>query len=199
MEDSLKGKVAVVTGASHGSRCAVAENLAAAGAHVGLIARRSAPLQQVADNISASDGLASVFPIDVSDPAQVSTTAAGIQSTFGRADILVNNAGIPAPRRLAETDFADCDVVIGTNLSGVFCQTRALWDTLVNADAAYVVTISGTAGLRGGGSPTYGGAKFGLTDLNHAIAQCRQRSQNSCDYSLSGRYRHRLARRTHRR
>ena len=115
--------------------------------------------------------MASVFPIDVSDPAQVSTTAAGIQSTFGRADILVNNAGIPAPRRLAETDFADCDAVIGTNLSGVFCLTRALWDTLVNADAAYVVTISGTAGLRGGGSPTYGGAKFGLTDLNHAIAQ----------------------------
>lgn len=171
METSLKGKVAVVTGASHGLGCAVAENLAAAGAQVALIARRSGPLQQVADNISASGGQASVFACDVSDPAQVSATAASIQSTFGRVDILVNNAGIPAPRSFAETDFADWDAVIGTNHSGVFYLTRALWDALANADAAYVITISGTAGLRGGGSPAYGGAKFGLTGLNHAIAQ----------------------------
>ncbi len=171
METSLKGKVAVVTGASHGLGCAVAENLAAAGAHVVLIARRSGPRQQVADTIIASGGQANTFTCDFSDAEQVSTTAARIQSTFGRVDILVNNAGIPAPRGFAETDFSGWDAVIGTNLSGVFYLTRALWDTLVNTDSANVVTISGTAGLRGGGSPAYGGAKFGLTGLNHAIAQ----------------------------
>ena len=77
----------------------------------------------------------------------------------------------PRPVAFAETNFSDWDAVIGTNLSGVFYLTRALWDALIAAESAYVITISGTAGLRGGGSPAYGGSKFGLTGLNHAIAQ----------------------------
>ena len=86
-------------------------------------------------------------------------------------DILINNAGVPAPRSFEETDISDWDAVIGINLSGVFYLTRALWDALISAESAYVINISGTAGLRGGGSPAYGGAKFGLTGLNYAIAQ----------------------------
>ena len=171
MNKPLQDKVAVISGASHGLGQATAEHLAALGAHVCLIARRMGPLQEVADAIKSAGGAASAFPCDVSDPAQVQATSAAIGQALGQVHILVNNAGIPAPRSFAETNFSDWDAVIGTNLSGVFYLTRALWDALIAAESAYVITISGTAGLRGGGSPAYGGAKFGLTGLNHAIAQ----------------------------
>ena len=171
MEKTLDGKVAVISGASHGLGRAVAETLAAAGAHSVLIARRPEPLNEAADAISAEGGAASVYACDIADSAQVLETAAAIQAAFGKVDILINNAGIPAPRTFEDTDFSDWDAVIGVNLSGVFYLTRALWSSLCAADTAYVINISGTAGLRGGGSPAYGGSKFGLTGLNHAIAQ----------------------------
>lgn len=170
MNKPLAGKTAVVSGASHGLGQATAAHLAALGAHVCLLARRLGPLQEAAEAIKSAGGAASAFPCDVSDPAQVQATAAAIQGALGHVHILVNNAGIPAPRSLDETDFSAWDAVIGTNLSGVFYLTRALWEALVAADGACVITISGTAGLRGGGSPAYGAAKFGLTGLNHAIA-----------------------------
>ncbi len=170
MDKTLKDKVAVITGASHGLGRAVAETLAAAGAQVVLIARRAEPLNETADAIIAQGGAAAVYACDVADSTQVLETASAIQAAFGKVDILVNNAGIPAPRSFADTDISDWDEVIGVNLSGVFYLTRALWSSLCAADSAYVINISGTAGLRGGGSPAYGASKFGMTGLNHAIA-----------------------------
>ena len=171
MDKSLNSKVAVITGASHGLGRSVAIKLAALGAHTALIARRPGPLANAADAIRASGGEATTYPCDVSNAESVKATAAKIQDNFGAVDILINNAGIPAPRRFEETDFGDWDEVIGVNLSGVFYLTRALWDCLISAESACVINISGGAGLRGGGSPAYGSSKFGLTGLNHAIAQ----------------------------
>lgn len=166
----LQGKVAVVTGASRGLGKAVALHLASLGASVVLIARDRERLDQTAAEIGAAGGQALALSCDVSDPQQVREAAAAIGARMARVDILVNNAGIPAPRTFAETGFGDWDAVIGINLSGAFYMTRALWDLLVASSAGYVITISGTAGVRGGGSPAYGAAKFGLTGLNHAIA-----------------------------
>ena len=170
MDAALKDKIAVISGASHGLGRAVAQELASRGAHVVLIARGEAGLDDAAHAIRESGGEATILPCDVADVERVQDAASSIQQRFGKVDILVNNAGIPAPRTFAETDFSDWDEVIGVNLSGVFYLTRALWDLLINAGSATVINISGTAGLRGGGSPAYGGAKFGLTGLNHAIA-----------------------------
>ena len=170
MNKPLQNQTAVISGGSHGLGAAVAEHLAGLGAHVCLIARRMAPLADVVDRITAAGGKASAFPCDIADRAQVSAAAEQIHQACGGVNILINNAGIPAPRTFAETDFGDWDEVIGANLTGAFYLTRALWDALVAADGAYVITISGTAGLRGGGSPAYGASKFGLTGLNYAIA-----------------------------
>lgn len=166
----LQGKVAVVTGANRGLGKAISLHLARLGASVVLIARNRERLDQTAAEISAAGGQALALSCDVSAPQQVREAAASIGARMARVDILVNNAGIPAPRTFAETDFGDWDAVIGANLSGAFYMTRALWELLVASGAGYVITISGTAGVRGGGSPAYGAAKFGLTGLNHAIA-----------------------------
>ena len=171
MNQELQGKTAVISGASRGLGRAAALELAQLGAHVVVLARRLDPLAQVAESIRGSGGAATAISCDVADSAQAQAAASQIRQQFGTVEILVNNAGIPAPRTFEETDFADWDAVIGANLSGVFYLTRALWDCLQAADSATVITISGTAGLRGGGSPAYGGSKFGLTGLHHAIAQ----------------------------
>ncbi len=168
---TLAGKVAVVTGASHGLGHAIAMHLAALKADVVMIARNLDRLRTAADSVrDAARGRVLTISCDVADKSQVQQAANAISAEMGRADILINNAGIPAPRTFDATSFEDWDEVIGVNLSGPFYMTRALWDALVASGAGYVVTIGGTAGLRGGGSPAYGGAKFGLTGLNHAIA-----------------------------
>lgn len=169
MDRPLTGKTAVVTGASRGLGRAVASHLAGLGATVVLIARGREGLEKLRDEIAAQGGTALALPCDVSDAAEVQAAAATIKQQAASVDVLVNNAGIPAPRTFDETDFADWDTVIGTNLSSVFYMTRALWDALTRS-AGYVVNISGTAGRRGGSSPAYGSAKYGLTGLNHAIA-----------------------------
>lgn len=167
----LSGKVAVVTGASHGLGKAIALHLASLGADIALVARRADPLAETAGAVEALGRRALSVPCDIADFKQVQDAAGQIEAALQRVDILVNNAGIPAPRTFEETSFEDWEQVIGINLSGAFYVTRALWDMLTASGAGYVVTISGTAGVRGGGSPAYGGAKFGLTGLNHAIAQ----------------------------
>ncbi len=167
----MNNKTAVISGASHGLGLAIAQELAQLGAHVLMIARRAEALKAAAEAIRAAGGAATALPCDVSVAAQVQALAAQLEAQFGKVDALVNNAGIPAPRSFEATNIEDWDAVIGTNLSGVFYLTRALWDGLCRAQQAYVINISGTAGLRGGGSPAYGAAKFGMTGLNHAIAQ----------------------------
>lgn len=168
-EKPLSGQTAVITGASRGLGLAVTKHLAAMGADIVMIARDHERLSRAAEMVGEHGGRVLTIACDVASVEQVRSAADRIAQKMQRADILINNAGIPAPRTFADTTFADWDAVIGVNLSGVFYMTRALWD-LLTARGGYVITISGTAGVRGGGSPAYGSAKFGLTGLNHAIA-----------------------------
>jgi len=165
-----ESKVAVVTGATHGLGKAICELLAGRGFHLVLIARSHGRLTELAESLNA--GRCTVLPIacDVSDAAQVTMTADEIGHHHGHVDVLVNCAGIPAPRTFEETDFESWNAVIGTNLTGVFYMTRALWGALIASGGGYVINLSGTSGKRGGSSPAYGSAKFGLTGLSRAIA-----------------------------
>jgi NAD(P)-dependent dehydrogenase (short-subunit alcohol dehydrogenase family) len=170
-EGLLKGKTAVISGGSHGLGKAIAAQLARLGADVVLLARDAARLDAAVDDLRGAGGRVLPLVCDVSNRDAVQSAAARIIAEMGRVDVLVNNAGIPAPRTFTETTLDDWDRVIGVNLSSAFYLTRVLWEALVASGAGYVITISGTAGVRGGGSPSYGSAKFGLTGLNHAIAQ----------------------------
>lgn len=170
-EGLLTGKTTVISGGSHGLGKAIAAQLARMGADLVLLARDAERLDAAADDLRGSGGCVLPIVCDVSNRDAVQSAAARIMAEMGRVDVLINNAGIPAPRTFAETTLDDWDNVIGVNLSSAFYLTRALWEALVAGGAGYVVTISGTAGVRGGGSPAYGSAKFGLTGLNHAIAQ----------------------------
>ena len=159
----------LVTGANRGIGLEFARQYAEAGDRVIACCRNPDTADDLQALRDAHAGAITVEPLDLLDFGSIDALAERLDNS--PIDILINNAGIPAPRAFEDTDISDWDEVIGVNLSGVFYLTRALWSSLCAADSAYVINISGTAGLRGGGSPAYGGSKFGLTGLNHAIAQ----------------------------
>ena len=169
-----KQRIGVVTGATHGLGKAISCHLADLGFDLVLIARSQNRLIELADSLVAAGHRALPISCDVADPAQLLAARDEIARHYEQVHVLVNNAGIPAPRTFEETDFASWNAVIGTNLTGAFYMTRALWDLLKASDGAYVINISGTSGRRGGSSPAYGSAKFGLTGLTRAIAASGQ-------------------------
>lgn len=170
MERNLDGKVVVITGASQGLGKAIAEQCASLRAHLVLIARAKHRLDQVAQTLQVEDRHLMTVSCDISKAQQVEQAGDRIMRGMGQVDALVNNAGIPAPRSFSDTDREDWGHVTGVNLSGAFYMTRVLWGALTESASGYVINISGTAGLRGGSSPAYSSAKFGLTGLTRAIA-----------------------------
>ena len=91
-EDPIRGRVAIVTGASSGIGLSVAEKLVAEGAKVALVARTAAKLEEVAARLGADR--AAAFPCDVTDFGKLAELPRRVIDRFGRLDILVNNAGL---------------------------------------------------------------------------------------------------------
>jgi meso-butanediol dehydrogenase / (S,S)-butanediol dehydrogenase / diacetyl reductase len=120
----LKGKVAVVTGGSHGLGKRVAEAVAKEGMHVALLSRNAARLQAAAESIGP---LASAFPTDIGDPVAVRNTFAAIVSLFGGVDILVNNASLGHLQSIEESEDHLLQEEIATNLLGpIYCIRAAI-------------------------------------------------------------------------
>src|SRR5215216_4350487 len=107
MDNMLKGKVAVVTGASSGIGEATARELAARGASVVLAARAAEKLERLEEEVSASGGRTLVVQTDVSDRDSVEAMVGKTAEAFGSLDILVNNAGLGLSGRVAELRLED--------------------------------------------------------------------------------------------
>ncbi len=110
----------LITGASSGIGRATAETALAAGWRVGLFARRSGPLEEV-----AAQGEALVLPGDVTRIADLEGAAAEIAAQWGRLDVLFNNAGIfTPPGTIDEIDYGDWEQSVAVNLTGMFNAAR---------------------------------------------------------------------------
>lgn len=110
-EKALKGQIALVTGASSGIGAAIAENLAAQGAHVIITARRSDALELVEDRIHSAGGSATIAPMDLKDADAIGRLAMAVAERWGKLDMLVLNAatlGTLTPLNHADAkEFAD--------------------------------------------------------------------------------------------
>ncbi len=169
----LKGKVAVVTGASRGIGAAVAKKLASLGADLALIyAGNDALAEAAAADCRALGVRAEAYRCDVSDGEAVKETVAKIKAELGGVQLLVNNAGITRDGLVATMKEADFDEVLDVNLKGAFHMIRHCSGLMLRAKYGRIVNISSVAGLMGNpGQANYAAAKAGLIGLTKTTAK----------------------------
>src|SRR5579863_403681 len=168
----LKGRIALVTGASQGIGRACALELAKAGATVALAARNEAKLAEVAAEIGASGGQAAAFALDVASEDSIKVGAKAILDRYGKVEILVNNAGITRDGLMLRMKRADWDDVLNTNLTGTFLLTQALLSPMLKNRWGRIINISSVVGRTGqAGQANYAASKAGLIGLTRAIAR----------------------------
>jgi len=163
---SLKGRVALVTGASRGLGFAMAKALAENGATVIVNARDMGTLSAAAEIIGAE-----ALPFDVADAATSRAALEGIVERHGRLDILINNAGIQHRSPFVEWEDEDFDRVIAINLSACFRMMREAVRLMLPNKFGRIINIGSVAAILG--RPTihaYVAAKAGLHGLTRSTA-----------------------------
>lgn len=168
----LKGKVALVTGASRGIGKAVALELARQGARVAASARNRELLEETVAEITAAGGEAVAIVGDIARAADADRLVEQAVEAFGRADILVNNAGITRDGLLLRMKDEDWDAVLETNLKGAFLCTRAVAKVMTRQKSGRIINISSVVGEMGNaGQVNYCASKAGLIGLTKATAR----------------------------
>ncbi|MER5437762.1 SDR family oxidoreductase [Streptomyces sp. NPDC002790] len=153
MDLQLRGKVAVVTGASGEIGSAVVRQLAAEGMHVALVARNAERLDALARELTSSTDVMTVSA-DTTDPGSVRAMADAVQGHFGRCDVLVNAASAPAsaspPASLADLSADDMLRDIDCKVLGAFRCIQALVPLMASGGGGHIVNISGLNARRTG-------------------------------------------------
>lgn len=167
MDLGLEGKVGIVTGASRGIGRAIAEELAAAGMRLALVARSRDLLEELAARLPVETLVAAV---DLCDPEAPAAVVSSVVERFGGLDLLVNNAG--ATKRgdflaLSEEDWSDG---FALKFFGAMRCSRAAWPHLQRSGGA-IVNIVGVGGRTGSAEFTIGGSvNAALLNLTKALA-----------------------------
>jgi NAD(P)-dependent dehydrogenase (short-subunit alcohol dehydrogenase family) len=167
---SLKGRHAVVTGASRGLGLGAAAALARAGARVTLVAEVADELEATASRLAADGLLVQARCVDLADRPSVHALGQWMAAGADAADILVNNAAVLPITPMPMTDDAVWDRVLAVNLSATFLLMRAVAARLATHGGA-VINVSSRAGVHGFADETaYCAAKFGVEGLTRAAA-----------------------------
>lgn len=145
----LKGKVAIVTGASSGLGVAFASALAEAGASLEITARRLEKLNQVAADLERQGFKTRVFQSDISKEDQVRGLLADTIKNYGKLDIIVNNAGVAAMSPATEISLEEWNRVVSVNLTGAFLCAREAAKQMMKQAGGKVVNIASIYGAVG--------------------------------------------------
>ncbi|MCE6998364.1 glucose 1-dehydrogenase [Saccharothrix sp. S26] len=168
----LKGKTALVTGASRGIGRAIATGLAEAGADVALLARNTTELERLAGEVEALGRRALVLTCDVNDGDQIRRAARSTFAEFGALDVLVNNAGgIGHAGPFLDLGFDDWTRVLRLNLESTVHACHVFGAHMVERGGGSVINVSSIAGL--GGTPMlahYAVTKAAVISLTRTLA-----------------------------
>ena len=169
---SVAGRVAIVTGAASGMGRAIAQLLAAEGAHVAACDRNGEGVAHVAGEIVLLGGVAHGFALDVTDPDAIAHVVAEVVERLGPIGILVNNAGVSIAAPIDGDDFETAwNLTLAVNLTGYVRMVRACLPHLLQAGAGRIVNIASTEGL--GATPyisPYTASKHGVVGLTRSLA-----------------------------
>lgn len=167
MTQSLKGKVALVTGASSGIGLASARALAAEGVRLALVARSADRLEEARAELG---GEALAIPSDMTQPADVDAMVATAMAHFGRIDILFANAGAYVPGDAADGDPDAWDKMIQLNVSSVFRAVRAVLPGMIERRSGDIVVTSSVSGHQAiHWEPVYSATKHAVQSFVHGV------------------------------
>jgi len=169
----LKGRIAVVTGASRGIGKEIALELARCGATVVVnYAGSKEKAQTVVAEIKELGQEAIAVQCDVSNSDRVIEMFKNVIEQFGKIDILVNNAGVTSDNLLMRMKEDEWDRVIDTNLKGVFLCTKAVTRTMMKQRNGRIINVASVVGVIGNaGQANYVAAKAGVIGLTKTTAR----------------------------
>jgi short-subunit dehydrogenase len=166
--DRWSGTTVIVTGASRGIGRAIARAAHARGAKVGLLARSSAELERLADELGDRTAFA---PADVAERASVDDAITALIEELGLPGILVNNAGIGSYASFLEEDIDAFAHLMQVNYLGTVHATRATLPWMIDRGSGHIVNIGSIAGRLGAPFETaYSASKFAVVGFTEALA-----------------------------
>jgi len=167
----LTGRVALVTGASHGIGEGIARGLAEAGADVAISARSQDDLERVANDIRAIGRRALVVPTDVSDLNNLQPLVNRVIEEYGMIDILANVAGVGFRKYILDCTPADWDHVINIQIRSVYFLSQAVARVMIRQKRGKIINIASMNSYQGfQGLSLYGLAKAGVLQLTKTMA-----------------------------
>jgi NAD(P)-dependent dehydrogenase (short-subunit alcohol dehydrogenase family) len=168
---SLKGQIAVVTGASGGIGAAGAVALAEAGADVALVARNRAKLEQTARRVEAAGRKALIVETDVTNESAVNVLVETVTTSLGPPDILFNNAGVTTGLPLVDLPPAEWERIINVNLTGTYLCCRAFAPGMIARKRGSIINMGSVLSGRGMALRTvYSASKAGVANFGAALA-----------------------------
>tara|TARA_R110000850_G_scaffold249163_4_gene374068 strand:+ start:201 stop:959 length:759 start_codon:yes stop_codon:yes gene_type:complete len=168
---SLRGKNAIITGASSGIGRAIALALAQQGCSVAVLGRREKRLQELVSEVEVHQVKAGAFPVDLSDITATQQTVAAAAESLGGLDILINAAGVGRQAHLIDGDIADWKTMLDVNVFALALVTREALPHFPDS-GGHVVNISSMSGHRvPGKGGFYAATKFAVRALTEGLRQ----------------------------
>ena len=172
MDFSLKGKVALITGASRGIGQAVAIGLAQAGADIAIASRKLPDLEKVAEQVRKTGRKCLPVAAHVARVEEINNLVGQVMAEYGKIDILVNNAATnPTMASAIDVDERAWDAIMNLNLRGLFFLSQAVARLMKEKGGGKIINISSIAGISPDLLPVYSISKAGVIMATKVMAQ----------------------------
>ena len=141
-ENFLKGKLALITGASRGLGREMAGSLGDNGANIALVGRAQEKLKETQELLRARNIKSEIFVADISIESEVLNLKHEVDAKMGHPDILINNAGTAIRKDVVEFGLNEWQTVINTNLTGAFMMSKTFSPHMIESGWGRIINIT---------------------------------------------------------